>query len=133
MKVIEFHDALYDRIRTTVDKRIPLYDYLPPSEPLPIIVLAEAKAEETEELASKCGNGYAITQKIVIATRTKEKRFALSIFKQIQQALETELEVDGAFNLRQKFLNMEIVETSDAKYYCETNFEIWLLDKEEEQ
>jgi len=131
MKLIEFHKAIFNRIRDNVDERVGVYDYLPPNEPVPFVVLGLMKADQPEELISKSGSGYAVTQRISISTRAKEKGFALTILKQIQEALLTPLEVEGAFTLRQKFLNIEVEETSDAYYYCETDFEIWLMDEEE--
>lgn len=131
MRLIEFHEALFNRIRATLDERVGLYDYLPTKEPMPFVVLAEMVAEETDELASKTGGGYAVVQKISIATRAKEKKWALTILKQIQTALEAPLVVEGTYQLRQKFLDVAISETEDAKYDCETHFEIWLLDQEE--
>lgn len=131
MQLIEFHEAFYERLEKHLDRRISIFDYLPPNEPYPFVVLTEMTADRSPQLSNKLSDGYTITQRIVVGTRAKEKKVALEILKQIRKALDTDLDVEGAFNYGQKFLNITVETTSDAKYYCETNFEIILANQEE--
>lgn len=131
MNLINFHDAIFNRIRENVDPQIKIFDYLPPKENPPFVVIGKTTYDPTEDLETKDMEGYVINQRITIVTEARERHKAVGALKQIRNSLKEDLSIEGSFLLRQKLRGGEVEETEDAFYIASVNADFWLLDEEE--
>jgi len=128
MKIIETHEAIFDRVSRALDRSITLWDYLPSNVSPPYVVLGKVGFELSGGLQTKLSTGYILTQKIHVITKTEEKHKAVRIMNTIIEALQEDLSIRGATVLRQFFTVGEVEETSNEEFYGEIDFSLWLED-----
>jgi len=131
MRLIEAHKAIHKRVEPALDG-LKLLDYLPAEQRPPFALMAGMEFSFADGMTTKLSTGYTVSQKIVIATKTREKFKAIQVMNKIIEALSNPLEIDGADVLRQFVTNGEVKEISDEDFYAELNFNLWLEDKENE-
>ena len=129
MRLIETHDAIFARIESAVRGQASVWDYVPPQEQTPYVVLGRMSLEYPNGLQSKLTEGYTVTQKIHVVTRAMEKHKAIMIMQRIQEAFVNRLTVVGTNVLRQQVLGGYVEETTDAEYYGELDLLLWLEDQ----
>ena len=130
MKLIEIHSVILERVKGKLEDRVPVYDFLPEKERPPWVVLGELNYSFPENLSSATVNGYAIVQKIHIVTEAEKKDFVIKIKKRILNSLD-DLEIEGVYILRQRFIGGSVSETENGLFYAEINFELWIQEQEE--
>lgn len=133
MQLIEAHEAIYESVESAIGELASVWDYLPPQEKKPYVVLGRLGFEFPDSLGTKTGCSYKVLQKIHVVTTAQEKLLAAKIIREIKNALDEFVEVEGTTVLEQKVLGGMIEETADEEFYGELDVELWLDDDEEEE
>jgi len=128
MKLMETHEAVFNRATETLEGIVEVWDYLPANLPTPFVVLGRLSIDFPNSLITKTGEGYALTQKIHVVTKAMEKHKAADILVKIKKAFDEELSIEGATVLLQQPKSGYVEETADAEFYGELDVEIWLED-----
>lgn len=126
MKLIEVHEAVYNRLDEVVE--IPIWDYVPPDERPPFLVMRKTAFSFPENLATKTDEGYAVQQDILVVTEAREKHQAIEILTKIKNSLSEPLEIEGVMLYSQRFLDGEVYEQEDGLFLAETGIGLWVED-----
>jgi len=128
MRLIEAHDAIYERITEALEGIASAWDYLPKTEKPPFVVVGRMDFDFSNSLATKTSVGYTVTQKMHVVTTAREKHKAVEILRKTKEALAYPLVVEGTTVLRQNVTTGLVEETADEEFYGEMNLLLWLED-----
>ena len=128
MRLTEIHDAIFEQVEKSVDGQVGVWDYLPPKEQAPYVVIGRLNFSFSEGQSCKFNDGYNAVQKIHIVTNAMERHEAIELQRKIMDGLNGDLEINGVHIMRSWVSSGLVEETSDAEYYAELDFNLWVME-----